>query len=194
MLRSRLRLCATEKLGPWPALTLVAASLGLSCGAAPLPRETTANDARIDDPWLEGGERCGAGSQDDTGLVIEEVEAGSGKAVGDGQEVRVHYVAKLPNGSVIHDTRQGGAPIEIVIGSTKIICGFEKALLGMHAGERRRATVPWRLAFGEGGRSPDLAPRTDLTFVIDLFLPAVTDLENGLPPRNPAHGGGGRGR
>jgi FKBP-type peptidyl-prolyl cis-trans isomerase FkpA len=193
-LRSRLRRYATQKPGRWSALAFVAASLSLSCGAATLPRETTANDARIDDPWLEGGERCGAGSQDDTGVVLEEVEAGTGKAVGDGQEVRVHYVAKLPNGSIIHDTRQGGAPIEIVIGSTKIICGFEKALLGMRAGAQRRATVPWRLAFGEGGRPPEVPPRTNLTFVIDLFLPAVTDLENGAPPRNPARGGGGGGR
>jgi len=31
-------------------------------------------------------------------------------------------------------TRVDGAPIEIFIGSTKIICGFEKALMGMRAG------------------------------------------------------------
>jgi peptidylprolyl isomerase len=122
------------------------------------------------------------------------VEAGSGAAVGDGQEVRVHYVARLPNGTVLHDTRHEGAPIEIIIGSTKIVCGFEKALLGMHAGEQRRVSVPWRLAFGESGRAPDVPPRTDLTFVIDLFLPAVSALENGSPPPNPVRGGGGGGR
>jgi hypothetical protein len=149
---------------------------------------------RIDDPWLEGGERCGPGSQDDAGLRIEKLEEGSGREVGDGQEVRVHYVAKLPDGTIIHDTRQGGAPIEIVVGSTKLICGFEKALLGMHAGEQRRVTVPWRLAFGESGRSPDVPPGTDLTFVIDLFRPIVPALENGSRPANPARGGGGRGR
>jgi hypothetical protein len=177
-----------------PAATIIAASIGLSCGGS-LPRQTTATDTRADDPWLEGGERCQAGSQEDPGLRIEELEAGTGKPVEDGQEVRVHYVARLPDGTIIHDTHDG-APIEIFIGSTKIICGFERALLGMRAGEQRRASVPWRLAFGESGRSPDVPPRTDLAFVIDLFLPAVPALENGSRPANPnpGHGGGGRGR
>jgi FKBP-type peptidyl-prolyl cis-trans isomerase FkpA len=192
-LTRRLDSAAKVTRSKWAARTIVAASLGLSCGGA-LPRETTASDARIDDPWLEAGERCAAGSQDDTELRVEELEAGIGKAVGDGQEVRVHYVARLPDGTVVHDTRRNGAPIEIVIGSTKIICGFEKALLGMHAGEQRRVTVPWRLAFGESGRPPDVPPRTDLAFVIDLFLPSVPALENGSRPANPARGGGGRGR
>jgi hypothetical protein len=174
------------------AWIVMAAWLGLSCGGASFPRETTATDARADDPWLEGGERCAAGSQDDTGLRIEELDAGTGRAVGDGEEVRVHYVARLANGTVIHDTRHDGAPIEIIIGSTKIICGFEKALIGMHAGEQRRVSVPWRLAFGESGRPPDVPPRTDLAFVIELFLPAVSVLENGSPPGNPVLGGGGR--
>jgi hypothetical protein len=177
-----------------PAWTNLAALLVLSCGAGPFPRETTADDARADDPWLEGGERCAPGFHDDTGLRIEGLAAGIGKAVGDGQEVRVHYVARLPDGRIVHDTRHDGAPIEIIIGSTKIICGFERALLGMHAGEQRRVTVPWQLAFGESGKPPDVPARTDVTFVIDLFLPAVTELENGSRPSNPARGGGGRGR
>jgi hypothetical protein len=180
--------------GKCHASAILAAFLGLSCGGS-LPRQTTATDTRADDPWLEGGERCSAASQDDPGLRIEELEAGTGKPVEDGQEVRVHYVARLPDGNIIHDTHDG-APIEIFIGSTKIICGFEKALLGMRAGEQRRVFVPWRLAFGENGRSPDVPPRTDLVFVIDLFLPAVPVLENGSRPANPnpGRGGGGRGR
>jgi hypothetical protein len=91
----------------WPARALLAASLTLSCGAA-LYRETTATNVRADDPWLEGGQRCAGNSQDDAGLHIEELEAGIGAAFGDGQEVRVHYVARLPDGKVVHDTRQGG--------------------------------------------------------------------------------------
>ena len=90
------------------AWIVMAAWLGLSCGGA-LPRQTTATDTRADDPWLESGERCSAGSEDDPGLRIEELEAGTGKAVGDGEEVRVHYVARLPDGTIIHDTRRWGA-------------------------------------------------------------------------------------
>jgi hypothetical protein len=172
------------------ALTSLAASLCLSCGAAAFPRETTATDARIDDPWFEG-ERCGAGFHDDTGLRIEELEMGSGKPVGDGETVRIHYVAKLPDGTVIHDTRRdGSAPLEVIIGSTKVFCGFERALLGMRAGGQRRVSVPWRLAFGEGGKPPAVPPQTDVVLVIDLYLPFVPSLQNGAPPTNPSRGRG----
>jgi FKBP-type peptidyl-prolyl cis-trans isomerase len=157
----------------------------LSCAGASFHRETRAFDGRTDDLWLEG-ERCPAGTRDDAGLRIEEVEAGSGQAAADGETVRVHYIAKLPDGTVVHDTLHNGAPIEIIIGSTKMICGFDRAVLGMRAGEQRRVFVPWRLAFGEDGRPPDVPPRTDLVFVIDLFVPAYREVDRGSAPVNPA--------
>jgi peptidylprolyl isomerase len=128
-------------------------------------------------------------------LRIETTEAGTGKVVGDGESVRIHYVARLPDGTVLHDTRQNGAPIEIVIGSTKVVCGVEKALTGMRAGEQRRVSVPWQLAFGEAGKSPEVPARTDLVFLIDLYLPADPTLEHGSGPVRPpsSRGGGGRG-
>jgi len=173
--------------------------LCLSCCGAPLPRETTATNARLDDHWLDG-ERCPAGPHDDAGLGLEELTLGTGKTVGEGETVRVHYVARLarparlPDGTALHDTTADGLPVEIVIGSTRIICGFERALVGMRAGGQRRATVPWRLAFGEAGRSPDVQPRADLVFVIDLFVPAEPGAEHGSAPTKPpaSRGGGGR--
>jgi len=173
------------------APAVVALSLAVGCGGANFPRETFADNSRSDDPWLEGP-RCAADSHDDPGLRFEVVEAGSGRVVGDGDSVRIHYVAERPNGTVLHDTHRGGQPIEIMIGSTKIICGVEKALVGMRAGEQRRVFVPARLAFGESGKLPDVDPQTDLVFLIDLYLPAEPVLPGGSPPLNPA--GRGRGR
>lgn len=173
------------------ASAIIAAALSFSCGGATFPRETTAANARADDPWLDGA-GCAAGPRDDTGLRIDVLEAGTGKVVGDGEHVRVHYVAQLPNGTVIHDTRNGGPPLEMMVGSTKIICGFDRTLLGMHAGEQRRVSVPWSLAFGETGKPPDVQPRTDLVFVIDLYLPADPVVAHGSPPVNPVSRGRGR--
>jgi peptidylprolyl isomerase len=171
------------------------ALLAVSCGGAPFPRDTTASNTRTDDPWLEGGERCVESLHDDPALRIETTEVGTGKVVGDGQTVRIHYVAQLPDGTVLHDTHDGGSPIQIVIGSTKIICGVERALLGMRAGEQRRVHVPSHLAFGDAGKPPSVAPGTELVFVIDLFLPADATQEPGSGPARPpaSRGGGGRG-
>jgi peptidylprolyl isomerase len=106
----------------------------------------------------------------------------------------VHYVARLPDGSIVHDSHDEGRAAEIVIGSTKTICGFERGLIGMRPGEQRRILVPWSLAFGESGRPPEIPPHADLVFVVDLFLPADVVNQHGMPPANPARGGGGRRR
>jgi len=130
---------------------------------------------------------------DRPGPRIETLAEGTGRPVEIGETVRVHYVASVPGGAVLHDSHEGGIPSEIILGSTKTICGFERALLGMRPGEQRRVLVPWSLAFGETGRPQEIPPRTDVVFVIDLYLPANAVLDNSAPPPlNPARGGGRR--
>jgi peptidylprolyl isomerase len=163
-------------------------SLALSCGAPQAEgRPTTIGTAQSDDPWLLG-ERCRADTPDEPAPRVETLAAGSGEPVRAGETVRVHYIASLADGSKLHDTREG-APSEIIIGSTKTICGFERVLVGMRPGEQRRATVPWSLAFGEAGRSPEVPAKADLVFVIDLYLPADVVIEHRSRPVNPAGGG-----
>jgi hypothetical protein len=172
------------------ALLLIAliASLTLSCGAGPTGRQTTASNTRGDDPWL-AGEGCSSDTPADLAPRIEVLAEGSGQPVGPGVSVRVHYVARSADGAILHDSHEGNLPSEIILGSTKTICGFERALLGMRPGEQRRAYIPWSLAFGEAGRAPGIPPRTDLVFVIDLYLPANAVIDQGSRPVNPAGGG-----
>ena len=167
---------------------LLAASLALSCGAGPTGRQTTATNTRGEDAWL-AGEGCTADTPADLAPLVDVLAAGAGEPVAEGVTVRVHYVVSLPDGTKVHDSHDGSVPSEIILGSTKTICGLERALLGMRPGEQRRAVIPWSLAFGENGRAPEIPPRTDLVFVIDLYLPANASIERGAPPANPARGG-----
>jgi FKBP-type peptidyl-prolyl cis-trans isomerase len=161
---------------------------------AELPRPTTADNVRTDDHWIEG-ERCAEDDHNGTGVRFEIVETGTGREVGIGETVRVHYVARSSAGETLHDTHTAGLPVELIIGSTHTICGFEKGLYGMRAGEQRRIYVPWNLGFGEQGRTPDVLPRTDLVFVVDMYLPADSVIEHrSAPPRPAAPSGGGRRR
>ena len=154
-------------------------------------RQVTASNTRGEDPWL-AGEPCSPETPVDPAPRIEVLAAGSGEPVGAGMTVRVHYLASLADGTVVHDSHDGNLPSDVVLGSTKTFCGFERALLGMRPGEQRRVSVPWSLAFGEGGRPPAVPPRTDLVFVIDMYLPADAVVQKGAPPAGP--GGGGRRR
>jgi hypothetical protein len=168
--------------------TVLLASLAFSCGAGPTGRQTTAGNTRGEDPWL-AGEPCSADTPADPAPRIEVLAAGNGEPVASGMTVRVHYVARSSDGTVLHDSHDGNLPSDVVLGSTKTFCGFERALLGMRPGEQRRVLVPWQLAFGESGRPPAIAPRADLVLVIDLYLPADAVLQNGASPGNPARAG-----
>jgi peptidylprolyl isomerase len=165
-----------------------AASLALACASSPPLRQTVAANARNDDPWLHGVACAPDDPAGDAALKMEDLVVGTGAPIGDGQTVRVHYTASLPGGAMIHDSRDDGPPVEIIVGSTKTVCGLAKALPGMRAGGQRQVVVPWALAFGESGRPPDVQPRTDLVFVIDLYLPADAASGQGGPPPRPASG------
>ena len=166
--------------------SILIASLAISCGPPPVfARPTTANNARSDDPWLLGAQ-CTADTPADANLRIQVLAEGTGAPVTPGMTVRAHYVASMSDGHVVHDE---DLPSEIILGSTKTICGFERALAGMRPGEQRRIEVPWQLAFGDAGRPPEIPPRTDL--VINAGGPPPNPIQNGRvgqpPPGQTMH-------
>ena len=65
----------------------------------------------------------------------------------DGDTVKVHYTGKLENGTVF-DTSTDRQPLELTLGSAKIIPGFEKGITGMGVGDRKTITVLPEEAYG----------------------------------------------
>jgi hypothetical protein len=167
-----------------PGAALFVALLAPSCAPPRVAgRPTIAHFARSDDPWLLGA-RCAPSNRAEP--RVEVLARGTGEPAELGETVRVHYVASLPSGVVLHDTHEENMPSEIIIGSTKVICGFERSLIGMRPGEQRRVLVPASLAFGQSERPPAVPPDTDLVFVIDLYLPAYAGTkQSGAAPPNP---------
>lgn len=64
-----------------------------------------------------------------------------------GDTVKVHYTGKLDDGTVF-DSSADRKPLEFKIGEGRIIPGFEKAVLGMQAGESKDETIPAEQAYG----------------------------------------------
>ncbi|HEX6179178.1 MAG TPA: peptidylprolyl isomerase [Thermoanaerobaculia bacterium] len=64
-----------------------------------------------------------------------------------GDTVRVHYKGRLSDGSVF-DSSEGGEPIEFTIGENQVIEGFERAVLGMTAGDTKVESIPADEAYG----------------------------------------------
>ena len=85
-----------------------------------------------------------------------------------GDTVLVNYTGKLDDGSVF-DTSQERGPLRINLGETRLIPGFQEAVVGMQQGQTKTATIPPEEAYGprreemvididRGKLPPDLSP------------------------------------
>ena len=64
-----------------------------------------------------------------------------------GQTVRIHYTAKLENGTLL-DTSAERDPMEFELGSGRVITGLDNAVQGMTVGESKTVTLEADEAFG----------------------------------------------
>ena len=105
-----------------------------------------------------------------TDLVQEDITKGTGAAVVPGHVVTVHYVGVKFSDGTEFDTSWGSNPLSFTLGDHEVIEGWDKGLLGMRVGGRRRLVIPPKLAYGEGPPFPgnELAGET-LVFVVDVI-------------------------
>jgi len=59
----------------------------------------------------------------------------------------VNYTGKLIDGTIF-DTSLDRAPMRFTVGQGKLIAGFEKAVIGMTAGEKKTVIIPFADAYG----------------------------------------------
>ncbi|MFP4476400.1 MAG: peptidylprolyl isomerase [Desulfatibacillaceae bacterium] len=65
-----------------------------------------------------------------------------------GDTVTVHYSGYLADGRLVESSRENG-PLQLEVGSHRMIAGFEQALVGMSPGESKRITIPPEHAHGK---------------------------------------------
>jgi FKBP-type peptidyl-prolyl cis-trans isomerase len=74
------------------------------------------------------------------------------KRAENGDTIRVHFEARLfRNCEKFDSTRDKGDPHGMTVGDGTAIRGFERGVLGMCEGEKRKIIVPSGLAYGEMG-------------------------------------------
>jgi FKBP-type peptidyl-prolyl cis-trans isomerase 2 len=66
----------------------------------------------------------------------------------EGSRVKVHYTGKLEDGKVF-DSSVDKDPLEIIIGNSGLIKGFEDGLMGMKKDEKKTIEVEPKDAYGE---------------------------------------------
>lgn len=68
--------------------------------------------------------------------------------IGAGKRVSLHFSVILMDGSVV-DSTKGKAPASFVVGDGNLLPGFEQAIFGLKAGDKRSILLSPEQAFGE---------------------------------------------
>lgn len=101
-------------------------------------------------------------------LKIEDVKVGTGAEATAGKKVTVEYTGKLTNGTQF-DSSVGRAPFSFNLGAGQVIQGWEKGIVGMKVGGKRKLTIPPALAYGEQGAGSVIPPNSTLVFDVELL-------------------------
>lgn len=93
--------------------------------------------------------------------------------------VTLHYKGTLKEtGHVFDSSHERGEPFSFQLGIGQVIVGWEKGLLGVCAGEKRKLVVPPHLGYGDI-KHDQIPPRSTLIFEIE-----VLKIEDGPKPIN----------
>ena len=113
--------------------------------------------------------RAGSGDTNVNELKIEDIVVGTGKAAVKGALCIVNYEGRLENGTVFDSSFQKGRPFQFVIGTGRVIKGWDQGLMGMQEGGKRRLFVPEHLAYGERKIGELIPPHSNLSFEVELI-------------------------
>ncbi len=93
-------------------------------------------------------------------------------AIGPDTRITLHFTLRLADGAVIDSTRES-KPATFVFGDGSLLPGFEQAILGLKAGDRRAVLLQPADAFGDYNAS-------NVQKMLRSQFPAGTELERGL--------------
>ena len=102
-------------------------------------------------------------------LEIEDLVVGTGHEAIVGKRVHVHYTGWLTNGKKFDSSRDRGSPFGFPLGAGRVILGWERGVVGMKEGGKRKLTIPSDLGYGPQGRRPTIPPNATLVFEIELL-------------------------
>lgn len=102
-------------------------------------------------------------------LTVEDLIPGTGKAVVKGALITTRYIGWLEDGTEFDSSQRKGKPFQCVIGTGRVIKGWDQGLIGMQVGGKRKLHVPAHLAYGERQIGPLIKPNSNLVFEIELL-------------------------
>lgn len=102
-------------------------------------------------------------------LKITDTVVGSGVEVVKGALVICNYEGFLEDGTKFDSSYDHGRPFQFVIGSGRVIKGWDQGLMGMKEGGQRTLFVPSHLAYGDRQKGPFIQPHSNLIFHVEVL-------------------------
>ena len=109
-------------------------------------------------------------------LVITDTVIGKGKVATQGSKVFMHYtgwlyksMAPRQRGRQFDSSHTRGEPLDFVLGTGRVIKGWDQGIVGMKVGGKRTIIIPSHLAYGGRGAGDIIGPGADLIFDVELM-------------------------
>jgi FKBP-type peptidyl-prolyl cis-trans isomerase len=107
------------------------------------------------------------------GVTFKDLVVGTGVPVEVGDVAVMHFVGWIAHdgqrGRELFNTRNRGRPASFVVGTERVMQGWNEGVIGMRAGGRRLLLVPPGLAYGEKGVQGVVPAHTPLMFLIEML-------------------------
>lgn len=102
------------------------------------------------------------------GLVLRDIELGTGAPIDSGDYFTAHYTGYLSNGEIFDSSFDRGMPITFRLGVGQVLQAWEKGIIGMRSGGKRIIIAPPELAYGATGITDIIPPNDTLRFEVEL--------------------------
>jgi len=102
-----------------------------------------------------------------SGLKYWDIKVGDGDTPDSVSTVILHYTGWLEDGTLFDSSVERGQPLRDK--TRKMIKGMREAVETMKAGGKRRLEIPHQLGFGEEGLPPDVPPKANLIYEVELL-------------------------
>ncbi len=102
-----------------------------------------------------------------SGIVIQEIKAGTGEQPKATDKVKVHYTGSLIDGTVFDSSVQRGQPATFPLNG--VVKCWTEGLQQIKVGGKAKLICPSDLAYGDQGRPPQIKPGATLVFEVELL-------------------------
>lgn len=118
-------------------------------------------------PYLEKAAAEKGAQKTASGLIYQEIKAGTGAQPKASDTVKVHYVGTLTDGKEFDSSVKRGEPAEFPLG--QVIPCWTEGVGKMKVGGKSKLTCPADLAYGDQGRPPVIPGGATLVFEVELL-------------------------